>query len=545
MANSVLHPLSRPSLIPLRDMFPRLSFVEVMPLAMVFSLASKKAPRRPSLYCTRTRSHARDASCSPTLDKYAVYARARRKWRKLAPVIVLGTGWAAASAELARAQAPESQNAALPQEGQPTISSSVPALAEFKKTLSDLGLNFQVNFTGEVFGDPIGGVKQRGIYEQLIETVLEGDLNKIAGLSGASFHVNAFEINGIGLSRCCVFNVLTVSAIEALATTRLYEAWFEQKFSGDTASLRIGQLGADTEFFISDFGALYLNATFGWPNILAADLPSTGPNYPLAAPGARLKLTPNDQITFLAAIFNGDTSGAGFTGSQEVLDPGGINFRLRDPPFLIAEAQYKYNQAKDSPGLAGTIRIGGWYQFGNIFLDQQYAFNGLSLANPLSHGIPLIHFGNYGIYGIVDQMIWRLPGDDPKKGIGVFARLSASPSDRNVASFYAEGGINCIGIWDQRPDDVLGLAVAYSPVSPSLSAFDAATDFFTGTLLPIRDYEMAVEFTFKAQIIPGWYIQPDFQYIFHPGYGVSDPINLAVRRIPDAAVFGIATMIKF
>ena len=37
-------------------------------------------------------------------------------------------------------------------------------------------------------------------------------------------------------------------------------------------SIRIGQLSADTEFFISDFAAGYINATFGWPDILAADL---------------------------------------------------------------------------------------------------------------------------------------------------------------------------------------------------------------------------------------------------------------------------------
>jgi porin len=449
------------------------------------------------------------------------------------------------AAEEAIVTGPGPEHEELPPDLAPTIASSVPALRHIKKELLDLGLNFQVNYTGEVFGNPTGGVKQRGIYEDLIETALDGDLDKIAGLKGASFHINSYEINGFGLSLCCVFNVLTVSSIEALATTRLYEAWFEQKLFDGVASVRIGQLGADTEFFISDFGALYINATFGWPNILAADLPSTGPNYPLAAPGARLKVTPNDQITLLGAIFNGDTSGAGFTGLQEIFDRSGTNFRLRDPPLLIGEAQYKYNQDKNSAGLAGTVRLGAWYQIGNLFLDQRYSTNGLSLANPLSTHVPLIHFGDYGVYGIIDQMIWRLPGGDQKKGVGVFARVSASPSDRNVAAFYADGGINFIGLWDQRPDDMFGAAVAYSPVSSSVRALDSDVNFFANTHLPVQDYEMAVELTYKAQIIPGWYVQPEFQYIFHPGYGVINPINPAVGRIPDAAVFGLATITKF
>ncbi len=472
-------------------------------------------------------------------------------WRKSWLRMLFSAACIAFSGNLADAQVPVGNHAptplseAPPPDLLPSIDSSVSALGHFKKSLLDLGFNFQVNYTGEVLGNPTGGVKQRAIYDDLLELVLEGDLARIAGLSGASFHINAYEINGLGLSTCCIFNVLTVSSIEARATTRLYEAWFEQKLFGDMASIRIGQLGADTEFFISDFGAWFVNATFGWPNIWAADLPSTGPNYPLATPGVRVKVTPNDQITLLAALFNGDTSGAGFTGLQEILDLGGTNFRLRDPPFLVAEAQYKYNQGKDSLGLAGTVRLGGWYQFGKIFLDQRYGTDGLSLANPSSNGIVLKHWGDYGVYGIIDQMIWRLPGDNPKKGVGVFARLSASPSDRNLADYYAEGGINFIGLWDKRPDDMLGLAVAYSPVSPSLSALDADTDFFSHTAFPVRDYEIALELSYQAQVIPGWYVQPDFQYIFHPGYGAIDPINPAVGRIPDASVFGIRTTMKF
>jgi porin len=40
---------------------------------------------------------------------------------------------------------------------------------------------------------------------------------------------------------------LDVSGIEALPSTRLYEAWFERKW-GTHLALRAGQLAADTEF---------------------------------------------------------------------------------------------------------------------------------------------------------------------------------------------------------------------------------------------------------------------------------------------------------
>lgn len=436
------------------------------------------------------------------------------------------------------------QNEAAPAAEQPSISTSIPALGEFKKALLDLDYNVQLNYIGEVLGNTKGGVRQRTIYDDLIELAIDGDLSKIAGLNGASFHINAFQIDSSGLSTCCIFNFMTVSNIEARPSTRLFEAWFEQKLFGEMASIRIGQLAANTEFTTSDFSALYLNATFGWPNILAADLPSGGPNYPLATPGVRLKVSPDDQITFIAALFNGDPSGAGFTGLQETLDPAGINFRLRDPPLLMTEAQYKYNQDKDSPGLAGTIKFGAWYHFGK-FNDQRYGVDGLSLAHPSSKGNVLTHQGDYGAYGMIDQMIWRLPGNDPKKGVGGFALVSASPSDRNFVDFYAEGGITFIGVWDSRPDDAFGFAAAYSPLSPSVRGLDADTAFFAKAALPIRSSEMLLELTYQAQIIPGLIVQPDFQYIFRPGAGIVDPFNPYLGRIRDAAVFGMRVGAKF
>ncbi len=155
------------------------------------------------------------------------------------------------------------------------------------------------------------------------------------------------------------------------------------------------------------------------------------------------------------------------------------------------------------------------------------------------------HSGDYGVYGVIDQMIWRLPGDNSKKGVGVFARASAAPSDRNLLDFYAYAGVNFIGLRDIRPNDSFGVATSYSRISPQARGRDADAAFFTSAALPIRDDEVAFELTYQAQIVPGFLVQPDFQYIFHPGGGALNPINPAADRIPNAAVFGVRTTIKF
>ena len=464
----------------------------------------------------------------------------------------LATGWLAffggsTHAQDAIGNAPTPENEALPPNLQPSIASSIPVLAQFKKGLLDLGYNLQLNYTGEVLGNPTGGVKQGATYEGLFEMSVDGDLDRIAGLNGATFHINAYVIQGRGLSTFYIFNssISRASSIEARHSVRLFEAWAEQQLFQGLAAVRIGQLSADTEFFISDFAALYINGTFGWPDIMLPDLPSFGgPNYPLATPGVRLKLTPINQITLLAALFNGDPSGAGFSGLAEIKDPAGINFRIKDPPLLIGEAQFKYNQSSDSAGLAGAIKLGAWHHFG-LFNDQRFGINGLPLASPLSGGNALVHRGNTGLYGVIDQMIWRLPGGDPKKGVGLFARAMAAPSDRNLIDLYADAGVNFMGLWDLRPDDTFGAAASYSRISPAASGGDADAALFRSTPLAVRDDQVTFELTYQAQIVPGFLVQPDFQYIFHPAGGALNPLNPASGRIPDAAVFGIRTTIKF
>jgi len=470
-------------------------------------------------------------------------------WRRLSFCLLLGAGCAAFSGNLAQAQeasgnAPTPVNEQLPPELPPTIASSIPVLAQFKKGLLDLGYNLRLDYFADALGNPTGGVRQGAVYEGILYMVLDADLAKIAGLDGLSFRVNAYQIHGGRLSASNIFNLATVDSIEARPTTRLFELWVEQKF-GDLALLRIGQLAADNQFAVSEFGnSLYINSTFGWPKIFAADLPSTGPNYPLATPGVRLKVTPIDQLALLVGLYDGDPAGAGFTGLEEIKDPAGLNFRLQDPPLLMAEAQYLYNQDKTAQGLAGTIKLGGWHHFGK-FDDEHFDVDGKSLADPSSNGLARTHSGDYGVYGVIDQMLWRLPGDDPKKGVGAFAGASWSPSDRNLINLYAEAGVNFMGLWDKRPDDKFGLAAFFLQLSPNLRELDLEKAFFAKTAFPLRDYELVVELTYQAQIVAGWTVQPDFQYIFHPGGGVIDPLNPFVGRIPDAAVFALRATINF
>jgi porin len=311
---------------------------------------------------------------------------------------------------------------------------------------------------------------------------------------------------------------------------------------GGLVSLRIGQLASDDEFIVSKVAGLFINSTFGYPGLPSLDQPSGGPDYPFATPAVRLKLAPTDQLTLLFAAFNGDPAGPG-TGDPQLRDPSGTAFRLSDGVLGFFEAQYAVNQGKDATGLPATYKLGVWLHSGR-FDDLHFDRNGLSLADPRSSGQPRLHDGDWSVYGIVDQMLWRKPDTDDQ-GLSAFVRLMGAPSDRNLVDFYADGGFSFKGPFDGRGDDLVGLAVAYSRISADASRLDADLRL-SHPGRPVRDNESVVELTYTAQVAPWWQLQPDLQYVVHPGGHAPLPTDpTEARAMGNATVLGLRTTITF
>ena len=77
----------------------------------------------------------------------------------------------------------------------------------------------------------------------------------------------------------------------------------------------------------------------------------------------------------------------------------------------------------------------------------------------------------------------------------------------------------------------------YSRFSNSVRAFDQQQIAFGTLTTPPRDHEINLEFTYVAQIIKGWVVQPVYTYIWHPsGTGI---------RYPDAQVVGLRSIIRY
>ncbi len=415
---------------------------------------------------------------------------------------------------------------------EPSIATSLPNNGDpsgVRKWLGGRGVVFGLEYTNDLLSNLRGGLRTGTIYQGKLQSIVTIDFGKLAGWDGLSLFANAFQIHNTGrIRRDYVGGINTIAAIEAVPTTRLSEIWLEQKFANGMVSVRAGQLAADNEFFYSELSTLFLQSD--WPTIAAVNLPSGGAAYPLSTPGVRLKVDPVKDVSLLFAVLNGDPAGPGL-GDPELRNRYGLNFRVGDPPFFIGEAQLQRNTGKQDTGLATTLKLGGWGHTGP-FIDKRFANDGTSLADPAGSGVPLRHDGNFGVYAIMDQQLYRPPGGDALSGISVFGRVSASPADRNLVSAQIDAGVVFAGLSASRPYDRFGASVLYARFSDRVRGLERDIIAFTGQPVPIRDHETNLELTYMAQVVPGWVVQPVVTFIWHPSGNAARNATVAgVRSI--------------
>jgi len=473
--------------------------------------------------------------------------------RKLAMSVAFATlasGAAHAQAQSNPDAAPEAPEADLAIKAQPSgfwtgfwsRESMLGDMGGLRPWLGKYGVTFNLTETSEYLANVRGGLNRGGTYDGLTTATVQVDTSKALGIQGGLFNVSALQIHGSNLSERNLGTLNTASGIEAQDTTRLWELWYQQSFLDKKVDVKIGQQSIDQEFITSQYSALFVNTMFGWPALPSYNMPSGGPAYPLAGLGVRVRGQFTKSLTGLFGVFDGDPLG------NNPDNISGTNFNLHNGTLLIGELQYAINQPAEGDlvhagggGLPGTYKLGFWYNT-NSFDDQHFDNTGLSLANPATTGIAAQHHGNYSIYAVADQTVWR-PDPDSPRSIGVFARVMGSPGDRNLVSFAANLGVVMKAPFAGRDDDSIGLAATYIKVSNSVNGLDLDNRFFLNTPYGVRTQETTLEATYQYQVTPWWQLQADAQYTFNAGAGQNPENPQAPLR--NTFVIGMRTNITF
>ncbi len=393
--------------------------------------------------------------------------------------------------------------------GAPGLAEEANFLTQLHSITEEHGITFAGEYTGEGFGNLAGGIRRGAAYEGLLKLTLQLDLEKIVHWGGATVYASALYPHGNGLSAQFTGDFNILSNIDAFDSFRLFELWFQQDFFGDRASIRIGQMSADIEFYQSQWSNIFINSCFGtFPTI---SFGTQLPIYPVGGLGARVDFHPFSNTVVRAAVFDSNP------GLASTTDLHGVRFHLNPSAgvIVLAEAVYQVTPSLQNGGKEEDYTLGAYYDsrpFSGPFVEPN-------------------HHSNGGFYAIADRQLYRkepyLNAQSKKTGLGAFSSFSLAPSDRNQVSFYADCGINYQGLFPGRDNDVFGLALSYTKISED--------DLVNG--VPVHSgHETVLEATYRFQVTDHLYIQPDFQYIFDPG---------AVSNRPNAVVAGIRYDLTF
>ena len=410
--------------------------------------------------------------------------------------------------------------------------------ARWQKPLTNAGLDYVMIYTSEFMGNVHGGLVKGGIFAGVLEAGVAFDAEKLFGWRGATFYASSLMSHGPSLSDR-LGDLYGGSSIESDSSVRLYQVWLEQSLFDDAVSVRVGQLAADREFLGTDVGTLFMNAAFGWPAAfsLSVDMPA----YPVAAPGVRLRADAS-HFWAQAAVFTGKPEPIDDQG--EVINGHGVYWNFNDSALLMWEAGYSTATEEESSRYPGVYKVGGWLHTG-WFEDQYYDQSGYGPLDVFNYTSDtwMARRLNWGFYGVAEQKIWRPANAVGEEGLSVFGRVATVPSDRNLVSLSVDGGLHYVGLLPGRPRDVAGVAFAYNSISPRALAWARDNNFWNNPPVPLPDYEAVLEFTYRIEIKPWWYLQPDVQFIMHPGARLD--ILPGGQATPNALVIGLRSTLSF
>ena len=118
--------------------------------------------------------------------------------------------------------------------------------------------------------------------------------------------------------------------------------------------------------------------------------------------------------------------------------------------------------------------------------------------------------------------------------------------DEGAARDEVDAGLTAKGLLFDRELDVLGVAVGYGRIGGAARGLASDASVFTGIAQPARDYETVLEATYQVNIAPWWTLQPDLQFVFHPGGHVAAPAPAPpTQPISNALVLGLRSAITF
>ncbi|MGI4877856.1 MAG: carbohydrate porin [Janthinobacterium lividum] len=389
--------------------------------------------------------------------------------------------------------------------------------------LRDDGLDLTGSYGSESAWNAAGGERERLRETGQFVFGATLDTDKLIGLHGGTFQATITYRRGKDLGSDAGLGVLQqVQEVYGRGQTwRLTQFWYDQKFAGDHADIKVGRLTQGEDF--ASFSCQFMNLSFcgSPPGNLVGDY---WYNWPVSQWGARLRVK-NDSFYVMAGAYE---------NNPRNLDNNFTLGHLHGATGFLLPVEVGYTPSVGVAKLPGSFKVGGWYNSsdGNdVQLDidhQPVAVTGLS---------PLRRNSRYGVYAAAQQQLTGTAESGPTgpqtvHGLVVFANITQTDRQTSTTDNQIAVGLFYTGLIGFRPKDDFGLAVARTNVNGR--ATSEVTLIAPGAERPKAEY--AAELDYGVHATDWLIVRPNVQYIVDPG---------GFSRANDVVVFGVKGAVTF
>lgn len=329
------------------------------------------------------------------------------------------------------------------------------------------------------------------VYTSDIASVLDG------GLERGTVYLDNFELNANGATSQGEWNATLLytnnntfsdvyagdgqvaSNIDNTSMIRLYELWYRHDL--DQQSWQFGLIDLNGLYDAIDTAGLFLNSSHG----IGPDYSQSGDNGPSIFPVTSLAINwqwqINDNLHWQVGVFDG------VPGDPDDSHANTISLGGNDGALLTSELNLNHNDLR--------YAVGAWrYTASSDYSD------GSGSAK------------NSGLYGIVEHA-----AGEHDNAMGWWLRAGLADSDINALENYVGAGVTLQNFNANRPEDVMGLAIAYAGSADRWRDSEGA-----------GNGETTLELSYSTQVTDWLRLQPDLQYVVSPS---------ADRSIKDVLIF--------
>ena len=348
----------------------------------------------------------------------------------------------------------------------------------FLTRLKDKGVTFGVSESLEGYYNFMGGVRTGSAAASTFDANVSLDMNQLLhipnGILYADFEAHSFQ----NPTYLLVGDLQVFDKNTADPFLQMFELWYQQKFFHNTLRLKVGKVDANVEFSLIDNGLDFMTSSAHVTPTLFVF-----PTFPDPMPSVNLFFTPGKLFYASVAVYDANQNDhfLDFSGKPGSAQPS-LNGTL-----WIGETGLTWSHLSGN-GDDGNLRLGIWKHTGEFNRTED---------NSLVHGAD-------GLYVVINQTVWKPVSDkDTDRGLRMF--LEYAHSNKGLAPVYQHfgGGLLWTGMSARRPDDEIGISTQYGRISPQPGL--------------LWNYEQAVELFYKIPLASWINLQPDAQYIIHPG----------------------------